>query len=47
MLSIALAGCGGDDFQSARDRVEERRDALLVGYETGEPARCNAFVERA
>ena len=26
---------------------QERRDALLAGYETGEPARCNAFVERA
>jgi predicted metalloprotease len=26
---------------------QERRAALLVGYETGEPARCNAFVERA
>ncbi len=23
---------------------EERRDALLAGFETGEPARCNAFV---
>ena len=26
---------------------QERRDALLAGYETGEPARCNAFVEGA
>jgi len=26
---------------------QERRAALLAGYETGEPARCNAFVERA
>ena len=25
---------------------QERRGALLAGYETGEPARCNAFVER-
>jgi predicted metalloprotease len=25
----------------------ERRDALLAGYETGEPARCNAFVPSA
>ena len=26
---------------------EERRDALLVGYRSGEPARCNAFLEQA
>jgi uncharacterized protein len=26
---------------------QERRGALLAGYETGEPARCNAFIERA
>jgi predicted metalloprotease len=26
---------------------QERRAALLAGYETGEPARCNAFLERA
>jgi predicted metalloprotease len=24
---------------------QERRDALLLGYESGEPARCNAFVD--
>ena len=39
------------DFDVGNERhhgtPEERRDALLVGYETGEPARCNAFVERA
>ncbi len=28
-------------------RPEERRDALLTGYESGAPARCNAFVEPA
>ncbi|CAA9520512.1 MAG: YpfJ protein, zinc metalloprotease superfamily [uncultured Solirubrobacteraceae bacterium] len=26
-------------------RPEERRDALLTGYDTGEPAQCNRFVE--
>ena len=26
---------------------QERRAALLAGYESGEPARCNAFLERA
>jgi predicted metalloprotease len=26
---------------------QERRDALLVGYESGEPAQCNRFVEAA
>ncbi|MBW3652230.1 MAG: neutral zinc metallopeptidase [Actinobacteria bacterium] len=26
---------------------EERRDALLTGYDTGEPAQCNRFVATA
>ena len=26
-------------------RPEERRDALLTGYESGQPAQCNRFVE--
>jgi predicted metalloprotease len=39
------------DFDVGNDRhhgtPEERRDALLVGYRSGEPAQCNAFLERA
>ena len=47
-LSAALA-VGDFDVGNAQHhgKPEERRDALLAGYETGEPARCNAFVERA
>ena len=26
---------------------EERRDALLMGYDSGEPARCSRFVSAA
>ncbi len=45
----AAVAVGDFDVGNARHhgKPEERRDALLVGYETGEPARCNAFVERA
>jgi predicted metalloprotease len=39
------------DFDVGNERhhgtPEERRDALLVGYRSGEPAQCNRFVERA
>ena len=39
------------DFDVGNERhhgtPQERRDALLTGYRTGEPARCNAFVELA
>lgn len=46
--SAALA-VGDFDVGNARHHgtPEERRAALLAGYETGEPARCNAFVEQA
>ena len=32
-----------------RDRFGQRIEEVLgdLGYETGEPARCNAFLERA
>lgn len=37
---------GDFDIGNARHHgtPEERRAALLVGYETGEPARCNQVV---
>ena len=46
--SAALA-VGDFDVGNARHHgtPEQRRDALLTGYESGEPARCNAFLERA
>lgn len=46
--SAALA-VGDFDVGNARHHgtPEERRDALLTGYESGEPARCNAFLESA
>ena len=46
--SAALA-VGDFDVGNARHHgtPQERRDALLTGYESGEPARCNAFLERA
>ncbi|MDQ3722064.1 MAG: neutral zinc metallopeptidase, partial [Actinomycetota bacterium] len=45
----AALAVGDFDVGNARHHgtPEERRAALLAGYETGEPARCNAFVERA
>ena len=30
-----------------RRTAQERRDALLTGYDTGEPAQCNRFVAAA
>ena len=45
----AALAVGDFDVGNARHHgtPEERRDALLAGYETGEPARCNAFVQPA
>jgi uncharacterized protein len=42
----AAPAVGDFDIGNARHHgtPEERRAALLVGYETGEPARCNQFV---
>ncbi len=39
------------DFDVGNERhhgtPEERRNALLTGYESGEPARCNRYVPQA
>ena len=45
----AALAVGDFDVGNARHHgtPQERRDALLAGYETGEPARCNRFVEAA
>jgi predicted metalloprotease len=46
--SAALA-VGDFDVGNAQHHgtPDERRDALLIGYDTGEPAQCNRFVEAA
>ncbi|HVF79309.1 MAG TPA: neutral zinc metallopeptidase [Solirubrobacteraceae bacterium] len=45
--SSAALAVGDFDVGNAQHhgRPEERRDALLTGYDTGEPAQCNRFVE--
>ena len=45
----AALAVGDFDVGNARHHgtPEERRDALLTGYDTGEPAQCNRFVEAA
>jgi predicted metalloprotease len=44
----AALAVGDFDFGNAQHHgtPEERRDALLLGYRTGEPARCERFVAR-
>lgn len=43
----AALAVGDFDVGNARHHgtPQERRDALLAGYETGEPSSCNAFVQ--